>query len=35
MNDVFFVLQGIVVEEAGFNLVNLIQQNTGVGLKEA
>ena len=35
MNDVFSYYKEIVVERSRFNLVNLIQQNTGVGLKEA
>jgi len=35
MNDVFSYYKEIVVEGSRFNLVNLIQQNTGVGLKEA
>jgi hypothetical protein len=35
MNDIFSYHKEIVVEGNRFNLVNLIQENTGVGLKEA
>ncbi len=35
MNDIFSYYKEIVVERSRFNLVNLIQENTGVGLKEA
>jgi len=35
MNDLFSYYKEIVVERSRFNLVNLIQENTGVSLKEA
>src|SRR5437763_14561204 len=35
MNDIFSYYKEIVIEQSRFNLVNLIQENTGVGLKEA
>src|SRR5207302_11330756 len=35
MNDVFSYYKEIVVEGSQFNLVKLIQENAGIGLKEA
>jgi len=35
MNDIFSYYKEIVVEGNRFNLINLIQENTGIGLKEA
>jgi hypothetical protein len=35
MNDIFSYYKEIVIEQNRFNLINLIQENTGVGLKEA
>lgn len=34
-NDIFSSYKEIVVEESRFNLINVIQESTGVGLKEA